>query len=267
MTPITLTCGAITLDVLPPVLGYSATVEMGLHFLDKNNGLTSVFDDGSAYDRRQFDGEFLLPTTDAAWLTSYLLDEFTKGDVTMTLAAGSGFFPFGPDLGDEGEFQVAFTTFSIESAGDSPRNYWRIKASASLLYSPPYVLPSQTWEGDFRIGSVRYLRYPQEMTTVDVSPAAAIVVTRDGSVYQSEDLRGVGREISFSVESLPHNMAHLITGLLAARGSTTSIYGFYPVGPDIVSAYYPCRISSPTLTMVCKAHRLWEVGLNYRYVG
>jgi hypothetical protein len=84
---------------------------------------------------------------------------------TMTLSLGvtpSGFFPFGPDLGDVGDFTV-----KILDIGDTGIKYspWLTSAMTMrmlLVSAPEYDMVDDVDDGDFFIGSLTGMAQPQE---------------------------------------------------------------------------------------------------------
>jgi hypothetical protein len=154
-----------------PTYGYSCEIVMPISSAQDANGGYSFFDPpASAEDSTlgTFDYRILntatwrIPVSQQISLSAFFRDA-NKGrgePVTMTLQANSGFYPFGPDLGDTGAFTVQLLSQDQSGRLGKPWNYFE-NSIYLVLITPPvgYSLPAEIKEGNLSIGTVTGLRY------------------------------------------------------------------------------------------------------------
>ncbi len=155
------------IEVSVPSWPYKTVLMFPFDIQKNEDGSYTSFDNGTAYDRRKCQCSFMLSAADMATLNDFLREDniaTTKGrayDLTLQMDTDSGFFPFGPDKGDVGDFDVAFIIRKQKGIGDSPFLYFKV--DVEILHTgsyPAYVLPSQVKDGNFTFGTVTENRFP-----------------------------------------------------------------------------------------------------------
>ncbi len=122
---------------------------------------------------------------DTATLLNLWKDSNKARGVTgsIVLDAGSGFFPFGPDLGDAGTFGARMTRLDPSPPLEEPWLYFRNTVEFVMTSNPAYGLPAEQDEGDLQIGGITGLRYPPTFPEPSIEYAQTTPLTRDGTPY------------------------------------------------------------------------------------
>jgi hypothetical protein len=165
---ITLTAGSTSIDISVPVYGYKTTIDMALDVVKLNSGKYATRAEAATYDKRYCDCQLYLDITDQLAFTDFFNTDSASTargeDCVLTMSAGSGFFPFGPDRGDAGPFTVAV---EVIDPGPISAHPWRTFTPKIRITNtgawPSYTLPTEVDEGPCTIGTVDGLRFPQEM--------------------------------------------------------------------------------------------------------
>ncbi len=148
----------------------------------KNYG---VWDNGSGNDIRTLGATWLM----SAALTNTLLEIFNdlnKGrgiSVTFKLGNESGFYPFGPDHGDAGDFGVRMTSINALPVMTAPWLYFNTQIEFVEESNPAYNLPAEFDCGDLQIGSITGLRQPPDFPQSSTDYNFSTQITRDGSPF------------------------------------------------------------------------------------
>lgn len=152
-----------TFDIKPPLWGYIVNVLLPLKYSICQSGSVHIFDAGSAYDRRVLECTFLMNATDYDNFSDFFVDgQHGRGeDVTMSLPTVGGFFPFGADKGDSGNFTVRLLSMKEHPQLLDALRWWKVNCRFLLVSAPAYSLPSVTEYGNLTIGNVSTFRYPQ----------------------------------------------------------------------------------------------------------
>lgn len=160
---ITFTNGANSITIPAPRYGYTARIAMSISWAGTNP--PSAWDAGAAYDERNCSGfGTWLSRSDAAAFGAYLAANGSGRceDQTMSLGVSSGFFPFGPDKGDSGDFTVRFVpASSIKGITDKPFLRFDTELAMIMVAAPAYTLPALRPQGHLQIGTVTGLRWPR----------------------------------------------------------------------------------------------------------
>lgn len=244
--------GANTISIRTPDFGYSVAIHMPIYTAEVHPQGYSFFDVDSsgASDYRILTANFLLTKAEKLALNDFFRDA-EKGrceNITMRLGVNpSGFFPFGPDLGDIGDFTVRLLEQKQGGATYSPLIYFRDELKFILVSAPAYMPGTALSEGPFQIGAVTGLMPPQ----TDISPESNYnylnTLTRTGVPYSIDGLMQ-DDEYTTSWEQYANdiNMGSLIEELrITSRISELNIVSgnnYYLFGNDKGSqATYVCN--------------------------
>jgi len=182
---ITFTVNAQDFVINTPEFGYSANINLAMiHQAQLPRGY-SIWDNGVTNDYRTCKADFLLNASNTDILLD-MISAISKGrgqTISMNLGANSGFYPFGPDLGDSGAFNIRILNPTPQPVMEEPWMWFRTTLSFVMVSKPAYVLPSEVDEGDITIGSISGLRYPPGMPDSTTNYGFSTQLTYDGTPY------------------------------------------------------------------------------------
>lgn len=157
----------------------------------------------------------------------------------------SGFFPFGPDYGDSGDFCVQLVSWAQGGMLFAPWKYFRDELAMVFCPDetwpkPEYELPAEVSQGSFEIGSVDGLLQPQRgFKPVSQYNYSKVGLTRSGvpSVVDGKQFYCDAWETSFEQWCNPSKAAALMDFLTGATGRASAMNlvagtNYYPYGID-----------------------------------
>jgi hypothetical protein len=152
------------IEIDPPEFGYRTELRRALDVAETDVD-TELVDNGVENDTRMckvprflFDTAIAGAATRAQWIIDNQGDE-------LTLDLGTehtGFFPFGPDYGDVGEFTVVITAKKFTGVLQAPYLHFGLQLEMVLQGTHDNVPIDPIDEGILQIGEVTGLMYPQE---------------------------------------------------------------------------------------------------------
>jgi len=160
----------VTLELDTPLWGYTTTLKLPLEYAQRANGTVGIFDAGAVYDNRVCECTFQVNKTDAESIVEFFRDSLKGRGNNIDLAlpaptgfSGCGWFPFGPDKGDYGHYTVHVMNMVPSQQLIEPLLYWNITLTIVFIDgpTPDYTFPTPVDYGNLQIGTVNYLRYPQ----------------------------------------------------------------------------------------------------------
>lgn len=171
-----------TFTVPAPQYGYRIEVVNPFHFQRKTPSGYSSFDDGTEYDYRIFDGEFILSETDSLTMINfYRMKERGRGvEFGMRLLKYSGFTPFGPDKGDYGNYAIVMYEMKPTGSLVSPNKYFAVSCKLLANTFPSVSEPDEKLEGPLQIGTVTGLRFPVNYPSLGTKYGIDVSTTRGG---------------------------------------------------------------------------------------
>lgn len=236
------------IEIDMPIWPYSCEIVMPISSIKDAQGTPTFFDPPASHgdntlgtwDYRILNtATWRIPASQQISLSAFFKDA-SKGrgeNITMTLQSGSGFFPFGPDLGDSGDFVVRL--LSQDQLGRLGRPWNHFENDIQLvLVTPPggYSLPSQVSDGNLSIGSVSGLQY------VDYAPKTYRNIqhqlTTSGVPYSIDGrTSGDSYETGFTQICNASKAAALAAFLVSSSGRSSDISivapaNFYLLGAD-----------------------------------
>lgn len=152
------------IEIDQPEFGYRVEMRRAIDVVESDVD-TELVDNGSEFDTRVCKiPRFLFDTSVSGYNTNaqWIIDNQGK-DLTLDLGeSNTGFFPFGPDYGDVGEFTVVITAKKFSGVLQSPYLHFGLELEMVLQGTHAYVEITQIDEGSLQIGEVTGLMYPQE---------------------------------------------------------------------------------------------------------
>jgi len=212
--------------------------------------------------------------------TNSLIDIFqdsAKGraaDVTIKLGTSSGWYPFGPDKGDSGDFIVRLLGVSPMASIGHPADYFRTSCEFVFVGSyPVYALPSTQIDGSLQIGTIANLRYPQSMHVQTARYAVRTSVTHNASAYANDRTSTADEyECSMDLTQCQANAALLVNHLAGTvRANNVNVIppaNSYLFGRENGStATYVCQWIQKEITVKHSQHDQFDMSLQFSRVS
>lgn len=271
MADVQLSYGGNTCDLSLPSSS-ETTITLPFDFIKLDDNTLDVYDNGAQYDKRLCKCTMLLSTTEQTNLNTFLNSTARAKTVDMILTAGSGWFPFGPDKGDEGTFSVSITISGTPKIKDNPFRYFECNLIINAISYPGYSLPSETYDGPtFRIGAVDYLAMPQSLFEPDQIYTISVAFTESNRAeYFDRGSLGDAAGTSFTLQCNESKCAALLYYLTTTKRTElfemeTGSY-YYAFGPDHNSSNtYNVLLASEKIIVKQIRHDYYEVKLDLKY--
>ena len=274
-TTVTFTRGSSSYTLYAPMYGYRSACQMDIQRTETGTGRVETWDSGTEY--RMFEGDFLVDaTTRSAVLALRNMVRDTAHTLTLSLGVtASGFFPFGPDLGDTGDFVVKIIGIDDTGIKYSPWLTSAMSLRMLMVSAPEYEMEDDFDEGDFFIGSLTGMAQPQESFTVSHERKYVSVVTKGGSHSPIDS--GAGNDAKaaqFTVKARKPKAQALMDYLcIAMRGNSVAIdntANLYPFGVTVASgggSVISVRNNRSMIECVHEDFNLWSFPLDFAYDG
>ena len=258
--------GAVSIDA--PLYGYTTEIQLAFEVAPMI-GRYAHADYGPAYDQRSLVASVHWMTAGAMVSLSELLRTSRGEDITLRLGDDpTGFFPFGPDLGDKGNFVVFVDDCEAGGINDNPFRHFTPEVKLKLRTAPGYILPAAVYEGPFEVSGLKF-RWPQEGVSPKLNRARVQGYTRAGIPY-GVDL-GSNADLfttEFNLEGGTANIsAFLALMSQASRTDDIDIWGplhYWLLGPEQGSSGgYHCRLLNNVLQVTHNRFNSFSVPLNF----
>lgn len=278
MTPstgeISFTSGSTEVVINAPEFGYTTELKFPWDFIRLDNGTIEARDEGTKYDKRSCSCEcYLTPAQQGALNT--LINSTARGQsLILSLPTGCGFFPFGPDKGDDGPFTVALQLRSTPAIQQAPFKYFRCQLIMTHAGTyPAYSLPTQVADGPWTIGNVTQLRMPPTLFSPTQIYGISVAFTENNSPRYFN--RGSGADYASTQFNLTCNeskAAALVYDLASVQrvGSILIATGdnFYAYGADhSSSASYNVRMKSDMIVIKHNRYNEFELSLDLQRIS
>jgi hypothetical protein len=240
----TLKQGAVEIPVNLPKYGYDAKIHMPIVTQKACDGSYSFFDPRKTgltgqYDYRTCDATLWNSPSGKEGLNLFLSGVTMGRACDFTLSLGSdptGYFPGGPDWGDKGDFTVRVVSRDQTGAMLAPWLWFQDGAQLIITGHPAYTPPAQVKQGNFEIGSIQNLMFPQAgfKPKTDYNFDTGLSVS---GVPHSLDSASASDtwESTWDQDLNTGNAAALINYLITNRDSNMALVApsnFYPFGVD-----------------------------------
>ena len=218
-----------TFDISKPIKGYETTITLPIDFNVGADGTRIPYDSGptGAYDVRQCKADFYLTDTDQAALMALFSDtEARSRDIILWLCQGSGFFPFGADMGDGGAFTCSAQVLTLGGIGAAPYKHFKNTLLFTMSGTPPaYSIPAdETLAGPVTIGTVANLKFPDVWFQPDTSIRNYTSILNGGkAAYLNRGQQGDDYDTTFELRMRNARCARLLQYLTLTGRSVAYI--------------------------------------------
>ena len=247
--------GTGTTEVRNPQWGYESSIKLSLIHSEVLPRGYRIWDNGVGNDYRVCKFTALLNETQTANLIDIYTDNARGSNVTLTLGSNSGFYPFGPDLGDSGNFSVRFLNIKANPVLEEPWQYFNTEIEMVMVSNPSYSLPTEVDEGDLQIGSITGLRYPPSFPRSSSGHFISNILTYDGSPF-SIDKTNQGDTLTTTLGMLCNQsksaalIDHMVntvrdSNVSIVAGTRNWIFG----NEGATSGTYTCQFMNKTITI------------------
>jgi hypothetical protein len=275
--------GGTTITIDHPQFGYTAEIIMPLHITRKANGKYASWDDGEdaeTFDIYKFRGNFFLSAADMNELDD-LIKNTTSGraaELTLTLGAGSGFFPFGPTKGDGGTFDIFVTDYIPKGTVGHPAAYFNAEMEWTAQAFPAYSPPADSGTGPLEIGNaagvsqVDNIRFPQNYTDLEYVPNFDIALTADGTgkaadYGESGDIHNITIPLTLQHPKAQTLLNHIISTVRANDFSVIAPANSYMFGRDLGdSGTYKVNLIDGIIAVLHSEAQVFDFNLSVNYI-
>lgn len=267
-----------TIEISMPSFPYKTIIEYPYDIQKLDNGQYDIWDNGSAYDKRKCRCLFILSPTEQQTLNNFLRDDniaVSRGrayDITMSMDADSGFFPFGPDKGDTGDFTVAIIIRKSDAIGEEPFKYFKSELEIINVGSyPSYNLPSQIAEGNLTIGTITNNRFPPDWFEPEVKYQYTATRRENGAVsWIDRGEMGDWYETTLKMRSNESKTAAIINYLNTIRTANFNIIApadMYMFGRDIGNGTIEVKLIQNAIEITHQKYNMYDYELNVTYIN
>ena len=268
----------LQIETCLPEFGYETSIKTAWDFQELDDGSLTFFDSGSTYDIYTCNFSLILSASEQATFIDFFSDDgATKSrakDCIIRMNAGSGFFPFGANKGDVGDFDVAISIVNLEGIGDAPFKYFKNSLVMTKQDSfPAYTPPSEVSEGNFTIGTVTNNRFPPNWFKPNTNLNYFLTTNEDGSSNWID--RGETSQYYNSVAEMKCNESktaaifdHLIGSVRTSALNIISDTNYYIFGYiNGSSSTYSVNLKQNEFVIVNNRYNEFEFSLNFNYVS
>jgi len=275
---ITFDDGTNTVTLPNPEYGYKSIVSIPVEHSGRGDGTVGIYDAGTGYDRRVCESlTFYLTATQQNNFNTIFSDS-SKGrgaDVELQVGISSGFFPFGPDYGDDGNFDVRIIEIDQTENRHRPWNLFRTDIKMQMISNPAFAVVDDLDDGTVQFGTVTGVKYPQAGYNADVVYAIDHAVTMDGTAYEIDrstdadiyeadfDISGnagkIGSLLNYLLSTTPRNNNYEFSAIFPS--------GTYPFGRDKGAGTHTVQCLNKTFEITHPSFDLFAFPLRLRWVS
>lgn len=215
-----LSANGSSIELPNPEYGYTSSIVMPVKYFESDCGY-HTFDNGSENDYRicSVPGS-LFTRSEMTQLSEFMLNQNQgRSEFTIDLGLNSGFYMFGPDLGDSGVFTVRMLNRKNSGLLIDPYLMYSFQFEIIMVEKPIYTLPAIEPQGNFQIGAISTLLFPQEGFQPAANYGYGAISTNSGAL-SVVDTNNNTYKTKLNLWANQSNAAHLINYLQSqnARG-------------------------------------------------
>ena len=269
-TKINIRANGVDYEIDTPQYDYTTTIPIALLHTALEPRNYGIWDNGSANDgARICEAIFQMNATLTNTLLEIINDQ-NKGrgvSVVLKLGTNSGFYPFGPDRGDSGNFDIRLISIKSPPVQSDPWLYFSTRLVFSEESNPSYSLPSEVDEGKLQIGTITGLRYPPDFPNSQTDYNFSTQLTYDGTAFTVDKLTD-GFVTTLNMVLRHNKAAALINHLMVTvRGNDLNIItqgNNYVFGRENgASGVYSCQWLNESTSITHVRYDQFAFGLNF----
>jgi len=275
--------GGTTIFIDPPEFGYTTDIMLPLFISRNSDGHYGVWDDGEGaetFDIYKFRGNLFLSAADMDELDD-LVKSTSSGraaELTLTLSAGSGFFPFGPAKGDAGDFDIFVTDYIPKGTIGHPADHFNVEMEWTAQSFPAYTPPADAGTGSLAIGNsagvsqVANIRFPQDYTGLEYKPNFNIALTSDGDgkaadYGESGDSHNITIPLTLQQAKANTVLSHIIGTVRANDFSIIAPANSYMFGRGLGgNGTYKVNLIDNRISILHEEHNVYSFNLSVNYI-
>jgi len=267
-------------EVSVPSFVYKTIIEFPFDIQKNDDGSYSSYDHGAGaetYDIRRCACRFMLTAAQQNTFNTMMKDDDVNTrtgrafDMTLRMNTGSGFFPFGPDKGDVGDFTVAMVIKRHATIGEAPYKYFVM--DVEMIHTgtyPAYSLPAEVSEGSFTIGTITNNRFPPGWFEPKIEYGYSATIEQDSTVQwidrrEQADWYTTNFEM-FSNESKAAKVLEYITGTSREASFTIAAPAdFYAFGRDVGNGTFNVKLIQNKIIISHLKHNMFKYAMQLSY--
>lgn len=268
----TIRVNAVDYTVKNPFFGYTTIIDMATEVREQDNGKYIVWDHGQAFDSRRCICNWLLSKSETLTLIQIFQDVAKGRGVDLEMTPDSGFFPFGPDKGDDGAsgpFTVRVLRIDAGPSIGHPEDFWNTEVEFIHNGSyPSYTPPAEVAEGSLEIGTVSGLRYPEGMHTQAINYDIRTAVSYGGNAHTID--KTLTADAYVSTLAMGHNegnaaalLAHVQDTVRANDVTITPPANAFLFGREKTAPNYLCKLIQSEITVIHERHNLFNMDMTF----
>ncbi len=267
-------------EISVPSFVYKTIIEYPFDIQKNDDGSYDSFDHGDGsetYDIRRCACRFMLTAAQQSTFNIMMKDDNVNTrtgrayDLTLRMNTSSGFFPFGPDKGDVGDFDIAMVIKRHGTIGESPFKYFIM--DVEMIHTgtfPAYSLPSEVSEGSFTFGSITNNRFPPGWFEPKVEYAYSATIEQDSTVQWMDRMeQGDSYTTNFEMFSNESKAAAVIDYITrTSREASFTIAApadFYVWGRDLGNATFNVKLIQNKIIISHIKHNLFKYAIQLSY--
>lgn len=264
-------------DLPAPEYGYKVMINTALIHTEHLPYGYGIWDNGVANVNRILKATWLLNAANTSTLLAIFNDVNKGRGRSVELKLGTkptGFYPFGPDHGDEGDFDCRMIDIDINPVMEEPWQYFKVEISFVEESNPSYSLPVEISEGDLQIGTITNLRYPPSMPESHTRYGFSTQLSYNGTPYTVDktnawDYNSTELNMICNQSKAAALIDHLLTTVRNNNLNIITQAGNYLFGqPGGESGNYTCQWLDSIVNIKHTRYDSFEFDLNfYGYVA
>ena len=274
--------GTKSFEISKPLFGYTTTIDMQIAIKQMPNGKIYTFDhtNGSdTNDRRACKADFILTESEMTAFDAAIFESESRGQIYLLDLDGYGFFPFGADKGDSGQFTILLKVSAESTRLKTPYN--RYMLSVEMVNAgayPEYTITESTDTGAVTIGNVTNIRYPDSFPSAKISrtDSGIVIGGRTGIVKATDAYTNniaytdIKKSDSFAVDlslrlgtNKTAELLNELTNTETRKGDFTFSCGLnsYPFGIQAGSGEFTASLLSNTISVTHTRHNQFNTSL------
>lgn len=268
------------IEVSIPSFAYKTIIEYPFDIQKNDDGSYDSYDHGAGaetYDIRMCSCRFMLTAAQQTTFNTMMKDDQNTVrtgrayNMTLQMNTGSGFFPFGPDKGDVGDFTIAMVIKKHGAIGEAPFKYFIMDVEMiNTGVFPAYSLPSEVSEGSFTIGTVSNNRFPPSWFGPKIKYGYSATVEQDSTVQwmdrrEQADWYTTNFEMLSNESKIAAVLEYITKTSREAAFTIAAPADFYAFGRDIGNATFNVKLIQNRIIISHLKYNMFKYAIQLSY--